>query len=68
MYIVYLMYHCWTLGYVGEGFGHVRRNNEGVCDVGGMSDVVGLLGDLVNNCLGVLDGVDMSDIDCSDVE
>ena len=36
-----------------------------VCDVVGTSDVVGLLGDLVNNCLGVLDGVGTSDVGCS---
>ena len=55
-YVVRLMYHCWTLGYVGEGFlspgwalGYIRRKNNGVCDVGGTSDVVWLLGDLINN-------------------
>ena len=40
-----------------DGVWHVRRKNKGVCDVRGMSDVVGLLRDVINNCLGVLDGV-----------
>ena len=29
-YVVHLTYHCWTLGYVGEGFGHVILKNTDV--------------------------------------
>ena len=31
----------------------------------GTSDVVGLLRDMINNCLGVLDEVGTSDVGCS---
>ena len=47
-----------------DGVWHIIRKNNGVCDVGGTSDIVVLLGDVINNWRGVLDGVGMSDIGC----
>ena len=41
--------------------------NKAMCDVGGTSDVVGLLGDVIINWWGFLEGVSTSDVHTSDI-
>ena len=48
---------------MGFGMSDVRTS-VCVCDVGGTSDVVGLLGDQINTWRGGLEGFGMSDVGC----
>ena len=43
----------------GWALGHVGRKNNGAHDVGGTSDVVGLLGDVINNWWSPLEECDV---------